>query len=122
MSLGTEGHVTSLRRTRVGPFTLEKAISLAQLEGLDDSAALTKWLLPLVEGLAGVPHLQISAEQAAQLRNGQAISLLRAPVHDDGVRVEAPAVLCAVFATRPVALVDFRAGQIRPTRVFNYAA
>ena len=122
MSLGTEGHVSSLRRTRVGPFTLEKAISLAQLEGLDDSAALTKWLLPLVEGLAGVPHLRISAEQAAQLRNGQAISLLSAPVHDDGVRVEAPAVLCAVFATRPVALVDFRAGQIRPTRVFNYAA
>ncbi len=122
LKLGTEGHVSALRRTRVGPFTLERAISLAQLEALNDSAALEERLLPLIEGLAGVPNLRIDAAQAARLQNGQAVPLVRAPRHDDGDRIEAPAVMCAVFAERPVALVDFRAGEIRPKRVFNFSA
>jgi len=121
VKLGTEGHISELRRTRVGPFTLENAISLAELGRLNDSAALTERLLPLIKGLAGVPNLCVNAEQVERLQKGQTVSLLRAPVCDDGVRVEAPAVLCAVFGTRPVALVDFQAGQIRPRRVFNFS-
>ena len=122
LKLGTEGHVSALRRTRVGPFTLEQAISLAQLEGLNDSAALAERLLPLIEGLVGVPNLQVDAAQAVRLQSGQAVALVRAPRRDDGNRIEAPAVMCAVFAERPVALVDFRAGEIRPKRVFNFSA
>ncbi|SVE33680.1 uncharacterized protein METZ01_LOCUS486534, partial [marine metagenome] len=122
LKLGTEGHVSALRRTRVGPFTLEHAISLAQLEALNDSAALAEQLLPLIEGLAGVPNLRVDAAQAARLQSGQAVPLVRAPRHDDGDRIKAPAVMCAVFAERPVALVDFRAGEIRPKRVFNFSA
>lgn len=121
VKLGTEGHISELRRTRVGPFTLENAISLAELGRLNDSAALTERLLPLIKGLAGVPNLCVNAEQVERLQKGQTVSLLRAPVCDDGVRIEAPAVLCAVFGARPVALVDFQAGQIRPKRVFNFS-
>ena len=121
VKLGTEGHISELRRTRVGPFTLENAISLAELGRLNDSAALTERLLPLIKGLAGVPNLCVNAEQVERLQKGQTVSLLRAPVCDDGVRIEAPAVLCAVFGARPVALVDFQAGQIRPRRVFNFS-
>ena len=121
VKLGTEGHISELRRTRVGPFTLENAISLAELGRLNDSAALTERLMPLIKGLAGVPNLCVSAEQVERLQKGQTVSLLRAPVSDDGVRIEAPALLCAVFGARPVALVDFQAGQIRPKRVFNFS-
>ena len=121
VKLGTEGHISELRRTRVGPFTLENAISLAELGRLNDSAALTERLLPLIKGLAGVPNLCVNAEQVERLQKGQTVPLLRAPVCDDGVRIEAPAVLCAVFGARPVALVDFQAGQIRPRRVFNFS-
>ncbi len=121
LKLGTEGHISELRRTRVGPFTLEKAISLAELGRLNDSAALTERLSPLIKGLAGVPNLCINAEQAARLQKGQAVTLLRAPVDGDGVRIEASKVLCAVFGAHPVALVEFRSGQIRPKRVFNFS-
>ena len=121
VKLGTEGHISELRRTRVGPFTLENAISLAELGRLNDSAALTERLMPLIKGLAGVPNLCVNAEQVERLQKGQTVPLLRAPVCDDGVRIEAPAVLCAVFGARPVALVDFQAGQIRPKRVFNFS-
>ena len=48
--------------------------------------------------------------------------VLTAAPTSDGVQVEAPAVMCAVLAERPVALVDFAKGEVRPRRVFNYAA
>ena len=121
VKLGTEGHISELRRTRVGPFTLENAISLAELGRLNDSAALTERLLPLIKGLAGVPNLCVNAEQVERLQKGQTVSLLRAPVDGDGVRIEASKVLCAVFGAHPVALVEFRSGQIRPKRVFNFS-
>ena len=120
-ALGTEGYVTQLRRLGVGAFDLEAAISLAQLEELKDIKDLAGRLLPLAEGLPGVPVFCVDPDQAARLRQGQAVVLTAAPT-SGGVRVEAPAVMCAILADRPVALVDFAKGEIRPRRVFNYAA
>ncbi len=118
-ALGTAGHVSALRRTRVGPFTLDHAISLADLADLADSAALARCLLPIEFGLAGVPVLPVTGNQVSRLRRGQAVPLVRAPVDATGERIVAPAIACAMFAQRPVALVHFADGQIQPTRVFN---
>ncbi|MEE2694265.1 MAG: tRNA pseudouridine(55) synthase TruB [Pseudomonadota bacterium] len=118
--LGTEGYVVELRRLGVGTFDLEAAISLAQVEELKDSKDLAGRLLPLVEGLPGVPVFCVDPDEASRLRQGQAVVLTTAP-SSDGVRIKAPAVMCAILADRPVALVDFAKGEIRPRRVFNYA-
>ena len=65
-ALGVGGHLTALRRTRVGPFGLDAARTLAQLEeeprlSLDlDEAALTAF-----------PRRDIDAEQAEGLRHGR---------------------------------------------------
>ncbi len=120
-TLGTEGCVTELRRLGVGAFNLTAAISLAQLEELKDIKDLAGRLLPLAEGLSGVPVFCVDPNQAARLRQGQAVVLTTGPTIG-GVRVESPAVMCAVLADRPVALVDFVRGEIRPRRVFNYVA
>ena len=120
-ALGTEGYVTQLRRLGVGTFDIETAISLAQLEELKDINDLAGRLLPLAKGLPGVPVFCVDPDQAARLRQGQAVVLTAAPT-SGGVRVEAPAVMCAVLAERPVALVDFANGEVRPRRVFNYVA
>ena len=120
-TLGAEGHVGELRRMRVGSFDIGAAISLAQLEELKDIGGLAGRLLPLAEGLAGVPVVCIDTEQASRLRHGQPVPLVTAPT-DCGERIEAPALVCAVLAKRPVALVDFSGGEIRPRRVFNYGA
>ncbi|MEE8306264.1 MAG: tRNA pseudouridine(55) synthase TruB, partial [Gammaproteobacteria bacterium] len=45
--LGTCGHVSALRRTRVGPFNIEAAFSLDMLEELSHSAPPEKTLLPV---------------------------------------------------------------------------
>ncbi|MBJ8344970.1 tRNA pseudouridine(55) synthase TruB [Antrihabitans sp. YC2-6] len=65
-ALGTGGHLTALRRTRVGPFTLEHARTLDDLAeepgvSMDiDAAALTSF-----------PHRAVSAEEAESLSQGR---------------------------------------------------
>lgn len=65
-ALGVGGHLTALRRTAVGPFGLDVARTLDQLEGtpelsLDLDAA----------ALAAFPRRDIDAEQAEGLRHGR---------------------------------------------------
>lgn len=117
-ALGTCGHVAALRRTRVGPFDADDAISLADLGALDDSEREAR-LSPVERGLASVPVMAVNADQAGRLKRGRAVPLVRAPVAPDGGAVP-EGLLWAQFAGRPVALAELRFGELRPVRVFNF--
>ncbi|MDN5749085.1 MAG: tRNA pseudouridine(55) synthase TruB [Pseudonocardia sp.] len=65
-ALGVGGHLTALRRTRVGPFALEHARTLEQLE---HDCALS---LPLDEAVAlAFPRRDLDADAAADIRYGR---------------------------------------------------
>ncbi|MEU8900231.1 tRNA pseudouridine(55) synthase TruB [Nocardia sp. NPDC048505] len=72
-ALGVGGHLTALRRTRVGPFTLEHARTLGELAALaesDPEAALLS--LEMDEAVrTAFPHREIDESQAESLRNGR---------------------------------------------------
>ena len=108
-ALGTVGHVTMLRRTRAGPFTLEKAISLDFLADAAKARALTRTVLPLEAGLDDIPGLPVTPEQAKLLRHGQ--QLFGIPV--------SPGLHLAMDAETPVALVEATDGTIKVVRGFN---
>ena len=108
-AVGTVGHVTELRRTRAGPFTLDHAITLDKLNESADGRALEQAVLPLTAGLDDIPALAVSPEEAASLRQGRAL-----PGH--------PALHGLYLATDgpvPVALVDLSSTAIRVVRGFN---
>ncbi len=63
------GHVTALRRTRVGPFTEEDAIPLAELDAED--AQPFEELLTVEAGLSEVACVIVDRDSAARLRRGQ---------------------------------------------------
>ncbi|MGW4634530.1 tRNA pseudouridine(55) synthase TruB [Nocardia sp. NPDC004415] len=70
-ALGVGGHLTALRRTRVGPFTLEHARTLDELAA---AAEAEQPLLSLDIDTAvrtAFPHRDIDDTQAADLRNGR---------------------------------------------------
>jgi tRNA pseudouridine55 synthase len=68
-SLGVGGHLTALRRTRVGPFTLEQARTLDALAELEDPVTI-----PLAEAVrAAMPIREIDADQARDLSFGKAL-------------------------------------------------
>ncbi len=109
LALGTVGHVTMLRRTKAGPFTLENAISLDKLAELGQARALEDKLLPLRAGLDDIPALSLSPDQAGLLRQGRVLIGIAA---DDG----------SYFATLeeiPVALVEVQDREVRVVRGFN---
>ena len=108
-ALGTVGHVSMLRRTQAGPFTLADAISLDKVAGLLDTNALEQAVLPLTAGLDDIPAFAVSPEDASALRQGRAL-----PGH--------PALHGLYLATDgpvPVALVDIQSTAIRVVRGFN---
>ncbi len=109
LALGTVGHVTMLRRTKAGPFTLESAISLDKLAELGKGHALEETLLPLGAGLDDIPALSLDPDQAGRLRKGLRLIGFAA---DDGLGF-------ATLDDVPVALVETEGGETRVVRGFN---
>ena len=119
-ALGALGHVTALRRSRVGPFGEGEMISLEQIEALCHRAAagepnqsLADVLLPIETALDDIPALAVSPADAARLRRGQA-ALLRG--RDASNFRGTVAVVCG---GEIVAIAETDRGEIVPRRVFN---
>ncbi|MEO1189247.1 MAG: tRNA pseudouridine(55) synthase TruB, partial [Pseudomonadota bacterium] len=76
-ALGAEGHVSQLRRTRVGALDESNATPLAALEALiDDRTSLLDTLLPIETVLDDVPLIEIDLSDASALKQGREIVLL----------------------------------------------
>lgn len=125
-NLGCFGHISALRRTRVGPFGLENAITLEKLAECANTPAAKNALLPISTALDDIPALAVTEQEAALLRRGQAIlargriALRQAPRSLDDPEDEAVPVYCRSRSGDPVALGSFVLGEIRPSRVFSF--
>lgn len=122
LHLGCEGHIRRLRRTAVGPFSIEKAV---KLDAFDDeesnrtAALLETYLLPVETVLDDIPALALTAQEARRLKQGQGVPILpvaqRSPLCDiaqgDVVQVTANGTL--------LALARISGGEIKPFRVMN---
>ncbi|HET7817483.1 MAG TPA: tRNA pseudouridine(55) synthase TruB [Sphingomicrobium sp.] len=108
-ALGTVGHVAMLRRTRAGPFGLDRAISLDFLDEAAKARRLTETVLPMEAALDDIPALPVTPGQAQLLRHGQRLA---------GFPAE-PGLRLATDAGRPVALVEASADGLRVVRGFN---
>jgi tRNA pseudouridine55 synthase len=108
-ALGCFGHVTALRRTRVGPFMEVDAVALADLaEGPIEPNALRR----VEAGLMEMPRVAVDRDAAARLRRGQSV-LLRGQ--------EAPLEGAAYAACGGVVIAvgSVEKGELIPGRVFN---
>jgi tRNA pseudouridine55 synthase len=108
-ALGTMGHVSYLRRTRAGPFSLEQAISLDFLEEAAKARQLDGAVVPLQAALDDIPALPVTPDQARLLRHGQRLSGFPAQ----------PGLCMAMLEGTPVALVEATADGLKVVRGFN---
>lgn len=103
------GHITAIRRTRVGPFSEACVISLAKLNDLSHSARALEALIPVMTALDDIPALAITEDEARRIKNGQT---LRLPTKRSGtVRLTLDKAL--------IALASVTEGETKPLRVFN---
>ncbi|QGX99777.1 tRNA pseudouridine(55) synthase TruB [Roseovarius faecimaris] len=109
-ALGCHGHVTWLRRLWSGPFDADDGISFEMIEKLAQTPELDTYLKPLEMGLAELPMVTCSAENAARLRNGNPAMVL-------GGDVEYGDECWAAHEGRAVAVGRFKGGELHPSRV-----
>ena len=121
-ALGACAHVSALRRTRVGPFGEDRAITLENLENLSHKAALPEVLLPVETALDDIPALAVTAEDAFRLAQGRPIVLVPRQVETLKARLTGGSrLVSAMDGDRLVALAEMRAGRLNPVRVFIQA-
>jgi tRNA pseudouridine55 synthase len=136
-ALGTGGHLTALRRTAVGPYRLDQAHTLQDLENAPAPTTATvapsttaasptisapsvtsaprpiAWITPLAEAAAAAfPRLDLTADEARRLAQGA-----RLPLPPDGPIPETPIAAFAPDDTL-VALVTADSGCLRSLAVF----
>jgi tRNA pseudouridine55 synthase len=105
--LGCGGLIATLRRTRVGPFRAEDALTL---DTPADEAR--RRLLPPADALAELPHIEVNEREADQLRRGQVVARTTLPKGDVGVFGPGGRLVA-------VACSDMTRAVLRPTKVFN---
>lgn len=108
--LGCLGHVIALRRTRVGPFTLDHAVPFADLEAA--GAGAIDVLQPVESGLVELPCVVLNRDAATRLRRGQSI-ILR------GRDAPAEGAVYGACSGVVIAVGQVEKGEFVPVRVFN---
>lgn len=82
--LGVGGHLTALRRTRIGPFGLQDAATLDELAERADAGTPLPLLTPASVAGRLFPVLEVDAADAAALGHGQRIAVPASPVPEGG--------------------------------------
>ncbi len=124
---GACGHVSVLRRTRVGRFVEADAITLEKLAEIVQGGGSTGATLPVETALDDIPALAVTTEDAFRLKQGRSIVLVPRQVETLKARL-VPRTVGGQDASRTVltlhegqaqALCELRAGRLSPTRIFH---
>lgn len=110
-SLGTCGHLTTLRRTQNGFFNLSDTILLDNLKNMlyRDNGVFP--LLPVETFLCGITVIALTAEDALKLKNGQTLPAQGVPPF--------AGIAAACLENKLIALIENKENIISPIRVFN---
>ena len=110
-AMGSHAHLVSLRRIRLGPFSVERATPVEELKRRFLEGTWEKAAMPASAVLEGWETVQLTAEEAVKIRNGIAVP---SPQGSAGrARAIAPdGELLAVLEADPVA------GTWQPKKVF----
>ena len=115
---GTFGHITALRRLRVGPFTEAQAKPLDKLRATDDTApASPDLLLPVATALADIPALALTEAEVSGLRHGQAINLVTLMGRIPGSADPSGGLVRAMAGGCVIGLARLEDGWMKPARM-----
>jgi tRNA pseudouridine55 synthase len=106
-SLGVGAHLTALRRTEIGPFSVSSAEPLGTLSSPEE---VRKHLIPPAQALAHLPTLEIGQDEATRIRQGQFL-----PVQGRDLPEQMP--VRVLLEGNLVAVAAREGEQVRPRKV-----
>lgn len=107
--LKCHAHLIALRRTRIGPHDVARAVTLDQLD--DAASVAAAWIEPAT-ALAHLPQVTVDGAVAERLAHGMTV---RVPSFAPGA---AGTEVAVSSAGRLVAVAETRDGWLRPRKVF----
>jgi tRNA pseudouridine55 synthase len=116
-ALGCFAHVSELRRTSVGAFSLDQAVALDALDELVAQDSLPQVLVSVATALADIPALALTEPQAHRIRSGQPVRVPPRLVEETAGQ---SATVRVTQAGELVAIARVEAGELSPVRVFNH--
>jgi len=119
-ALGSCGHVSMLRRVKVGKFSVDSAFLLAEGHENVHNAAALEHCLPVEAALDDIPALDLTWQDARKLRHGQAIA--PRPLKVEVMKaLSAGQPVAALYEGQLVALMKAGPQEVlKPDRVFNH--
>ena len=120
VACGSVGYISRLRRLKVGPFGIDKAISLDKIVETDEKAfASTKMILPVETALDDIPALALTTSEVIDLKYGRSIDLS----HNEDRFLQKDCaqqhnIIRAMSGEQLVGLCRLDDGWLRPVRLF----
>ncbi|MEQ8848354.1 tRNA pseudouridine(55) synthase TruB [Botrimarina sp.] len=107
-SLGTAAVMSALVRTRIGPFCVDEALRLDDL----DAVTLPNRLLPARLAVADLPRIEVTVREAEELGCGRFLARPDLPTGREIAAFDSAGELVALVKPRS-------GGQVQPVRVFR---
>ncbi len=119
-SLGCGAHLSTLCRTRIGPFSVDDAVTREELERMFEDGTWTECLQPVDCGLLALPAITLHIEDEKDIRHGQAVLIDEERLV--GLEVS-PGLECRAYADDGslvgIIMFDGESGMWRPRKVFG---
>jgi len=109
-AVGTGAHLAELRRTRAGRFKLERAVTLEELEALENPAEI---LVSMNESVSHLPEIKLDDDELVKIRNG-----VKIPARIDTPGVQIVRLTAAGDELIAMGFHDENERVIRPRLVF----
>jgi tRNA pseudouridine55 synthase len=123
VSLGTVGHVSALRRTKIGTFSVEQAVAYRMVKeatmNVEMRAALQNRMLPLVDACTGMERFVLSEEGCEDAVHGRLISESRI-INGSVSNVERPFIALINDKSKVIAIAKVHEGKLRVVRGLTY--
>jgi len=113
-ALGMGAHLAGLERTRSGHFSIDRSVTLDQLQAMMTAGTVEQVVTPIDDALAEFPSVPINETETARVMHGNAISCPPsiANINIERVRLHSP-------AGRLLGLARIVAGVLKPDLVFS---
>ena len=112
VKLGTEGHVTALRRITTGNISIDQCVTVEELETADDQER-AGYLHPLETVLSHLPAVELDGASAGRVSHGNPVSV------PASVQLHGCGEVLLTRAGRPLAIARLENDVASPARVFQ---
>ena len=112
--LGTGAHLSALRRTAVGPFQIEDALTLDEVERRGGEGTLAASLIRPAAVLGHLPMLQIGDADMQRVMNGRELPLRGDEIGSEAIVPEAMRICDKAGELLAVGEVDLRRRVVQP--------